>query len=157
MKTKSIIRFFIPMLLFLVLFTTNCSKKTKATVVKPTNLIEKSELSKILFDVYIIEAVIYFNGQKGLDFSLYTTAYYKNLFEKYKISKKQFIESLGYYLETDENASSMFLDVVNQLMSMQKTTLSGDQSQTAQTNPQSEPTENDTIVGDPIFRNSRNR
>ena len=51
----------------------------------------------------------------------------------------------------------MFLDVVNQLMSMQKTTLSGDQSQTAQTNTQSELTENDTIVGDPIFRNSRNR
>ena len=157
MKTKSMIRFVIPMLLFLVLITTNCSKKTKATVVKPTNLIEKSELSKILFDVYIIEAVIYFNGQKGLDFTLHTTAYYNNLFKKHKITKKQFFESMTYYLETDEDASSLFLDVINQLMSMQKTTLSGDQSQANQTNQQTQPSENDTVVGDPIFKNSRKK
>lgn len=140
-------------------FLFSCSKADKTVVVKPSKLIEKPKLTKILFDVYVVESVIYFKGQKGIDVGLYTTTYYRNLFAKHGVTRKQFYESLSYYLETDDNASKMFLDVINELMSLQKTTVAGLGNQQI-TPPQdtlsSQMEKEDTTIVDPIFRRRKN-
>lgn len=146
-------------LLFVFLLMHSCSKTEKSVVIKPSELIEKPKLTKILFDVYVVESVIYFKGQKGIDVGLYTSVYYHNLFAKHGVTRKQFYESLSYYLETDDDASKMFLDVINELMSLQKTTVAGIGNQ--QTTPpqdtlSSQIEKEDTTIVDPIFRRRKN-
>lgn len=76
-------------------------------------------LTEVLIGAYIIESSLYYKNQKGINLPLYTTVYYNALFDKYKITKKQFCESLTYYLETDKDVSKLFLNVINKLMTMQ--------------------------------------
>jgi len=107
------------LLLALVVMISSCGKNHQKNTKKPDNLIKKELLSDILLDVYIIESAIYYKTQKGADVVLYTTAYYNALFKKHNITKKQFSQSMSYYIETDNNASNIFLNVINKLMSMQ--------------------------------------
>lgn len=100
----------------------SCGTKNGVMVEKPEVLIPKNDLVKLLTEAYIVEAVVYFKAQKGIDVGLYTTAYYNALFKKHGVTKNQFSASLKYYIETEPNASSIFLEVVNRLMAKQKTT-----------------------------------
>jgi hypothetical protein len=102
-----------------IMFSISCRKNGDVSVKKPAQLIEKSKLSKVLTEAYIIESVIYFKAQKGVDYTLYTTVYYNALFKKYGITKKQYNESLKYYIETDKNVSELFLYAINKLMALQ--------------------------------------
>jgi hypothetical protein len=104
----------------LLAFTTgSCGHKKENVVEKPANLIQKSTLTEVLIGTYIIESSLYYKSQKGIDLKLYSTVYYNALFDKHKITKKQFCESLTYYLETDKEVNKLFLNVINKLMTMQ--------------------------------------
>ena len=118
-RTKIQKTHFILILSLFIIFTNSCKKTGDVSVKKPDLLIEKSKLSKVLTEAYIIESVIYFKAQKGVDYTLYTTVYYNALFKKYGITKKQYNESLKYYIETDKDVSELFLYAINKLMSMQ--------------------------------------
>lgn len=102
-----------------IFLSQSCDKKL-APPDKPANLIQRDTLSSIMLDVYIAESAIYLKSQRGIDLGLYTTVYYNSLFKKHSVTKRQFTESICYYLETDNNASSLFLNVINRLVSMQK-------------------------------------
>lgn len=106
-------------LLMLGLMTISCGNNKTPAVEKPEGLIKKSDLIELLTKAYIIEAVVYYKSQKGIDVGLYTTAYYNALFRKYGVTRNQFKSSLKYYIETEQNATGIFLEVVNRLMSMQ--------------------------------------
>ena len=97
----------------------SCGHKNENVVDKPANLIQKSKLTEVLIGAYIIESSLYYKNQKGIDLKLYSTVYYNALFDKHKITKKQFCESLTYYLETDKDISKLFLNVINKLMTLQ--------------------------------------
>lgn len=111
--------FHLSILLALAVMISSCGKSNQRITKKPDNLIKKETLSNILLDVYIIESAIYYKTQKGADVVLYTTAYYNALFKKHNITKKQFMQSMSYYIETDNKASNLFLNVINKLMAMQ--------------------------------------
>lgn len=104
-----------------ILAFSSCHKNASTNTIKPKSLIEKSKISEILTDVFMVESVLYFKLQKGIDMNLYTTVYYNALFKKYGINKKQLLESLKYYIETDNEVTELFLTSINKLMTMQKT------------------------------------
>ena len=106
----------------------SCGRKNQITLQKPANLIDKSTLSELLIGAYIIESAVYYKSQKGINIGLYTTAYYNALFNKYKVTKKQFYESMNYYIGTDNDISKLFLNVINKLMTMQNTPVNQQQS-----------------------------
>lgn len=106
-------------IILLIVITGSCGNKNQNAVKKPANLVQKSTITEVLIGAYIIESSLYFKNQKGINLKLYSTVYYNALFDKHKITKKQFCESLTYYLETDNDVSTMFLNVVNKLMTMQ--------------------------------------
>jgi hypothetical protein len=97
----------------------SCNKSAPSRK-KPDNLIQRDSIPSIMLDVYIAESALYIKSQRGIDLGLYTTVYYNSLFKKHSVTRKQFMESLSFYLETDNNASSLFLDVINHLVSLQK-------------------------------------
>ncbi len=100
--------------LFSILFFACNSPKKE--IVKPEKLIERTKLTKIIAEAYIIEAVVYFKAQTGIDYGLQTTVYYYNLFKKYGVNRTQFIESLTFYLEYDENVLKIYQDVISILV-----------------------------------------
>ena len=127
MKNSNLLKvFFIIGLLAFV--AVGCGRKNQITLQKPTNLIDKSTLSELLIGSYIIESAVYYKSQKGINIGLYTTAYYNALFDKHKVTKKQFYESMNYYIGTDKDISKLFLNVINKLMTMQNTPVNQQQS-----------------------------
>lgn len=106
-------------IVLILLLGAGCGKKNQILKPKPADLIKKSTLSEVLFGVYTIESALYYKSQKGINLSLYTTAYYNALFDKHKITKKQFTESLSYYIENDSEVSTIYQNVINKLMTMQ--------------------------------------
>jgi hypothetical protein len=106
-------------IIILIVITGSCGNKNQNTVKKPSNLVQKSTITEVLIGAYIIESSLYYKNQKGINLGLYSTVYYNALFDKHKITKKQFCESLTYYIETDNDVSAMFLNVINKLMTLQ--------------------------------------
>lgn len=116
---------------------------------RPDNLIQRDSIPSIMLDVYIAESALYIKSQRGVDLGLYSTVYFNSIFKKHSVTRKQFTESLSYYLETDNNASSLFLDVINHLVSMQKP-ISGKAEQ------EQKPTEKQTEVSTNINTTPQN-
>jgi len=106
-------------IILLIIITGSCGNKNHNAIKKPTILVQKSTITEVLIGAYIIESSLYYKNQKGINLGLYSTVYYNALFDKHKITKKQFCESLTYYIETDNDVSTMFLNVINKLMTMQ--------------------------------------
>ena len=121
MKQINFQKLLVVIILLTIVGFISCKKNKNISIKKPEQLIEKSKLSKVITEAYIIESVIYFKAQRGGDYTLYTTVYYNALFKKYGISKRQFNESLKYYIETDKDVSELFLYAINKLMSLQYT------------------------------------
>ena len=143
-------------ILGIVAFSSCDGSKNSPKTQKPDNLISKEKITDIMLDVYIVESVIYLKSQRGIDIGLYATVYYNSTFKKHNVTRKQFTSSLAYYLETDNNASSLFLDVINRLVAMQKPGVSSSTTQQAEqkseANEQTTPNNNE-MPNNPLIKN----
>jgi len=133
----------------------SCGDKISEQSKKLDNLISKEKLTDIMLDVYIIESAIYLKSQRGIDIGLYSTVYYNSTFTKHNVTRKQFTSSLVYYLENDNKASNMFLEVINRLVAMQKpgmnSSTSAQSNQKVDTNSQ-ENNSNNELRGNPLIK-----
>lgn len=146
---------FLFILLAAIFLFPRCGKKISSSN-KPENLIQRDTLSSIMLDVYIAESALYLKSQRGIDLGLYTTVYYNSLFKKHSVTRKQFMESLTYYLETDKNASSLFLDVINHLVSMQQPSNAKPEKGENPSEKQADvPTNQETPPQNPLFKTKK--
>lgn len=85
-----------------------CAEKKQTAVEIPDVIITEDKMAEILSEVQLIEA--YLNqipyNKRGKNDSDYI--YYPILFEKYQISKSDFLENLTYYSHNEETISSIY-------------------------------------------------
>ena len=101
------IRLLIGFLGILFIFSA-CGEKKQVPENLPKVLLTEEKMSEVLSEVQLIEA--YLNeipyNKRGSNDSDYV--YYPLLFEKYKISKGDFLENLAYYSQNEETISSIY-------------------------------------------------
>jgi hypothetical protein len=91
----------------LLLFGCHSVQKGHITPV-PDNLIPKDKMTSILVDIQLIEASIKTDTYHRQNADYFTKYYYSYIFDKYKISQKNFEESLNYYQQNLEEFDAIF-------------------------------------------------
>lgn len=98
----------IPLCLLLTLFS-GCKSK-KQVMEKPDNLINRITLVNILAESYIIESTLQFSPTDSIPKQELARRYYKDLFDRYHISNKQFESSIAYYVSEEKSAEKLLND-----------------------------------------------
>lgn len=92
----------------IIFLLSSCVEKKQEVLEVPKVLITEEDMAEILSEVQLIEA--YLNqipySKRGKNDSDYV--YFPLLFEKYKISKTDFLENLAYYSHNEETISSIY-------------------------------------------------
>lgn len=92
----------------IIFLLSSCAEKKQEVLEVPKVLITEEDMAEILSEVQLIEA--YLNqipySKRGKNDSDYV--YFPLLFEKYKISKTDFLENLAYYSHNEETISSIY-------------------------------------------------
>jgi hypothetical protein len=98
----------IPLCLLLTLFS-SCKSK-KHVMEKPDNLINRITLVNILAESYIIESTLQFTPTDSIPKQELARRYYKDLFDRYHITNKQFESSIAYYVSEEKSAEKLLND-----------------------------------------------
>ena len=96
------------LLAVVLLFCSSCKSK-KQVLDKPEDLISRSTMVNIIADSYIIESTVHL-APDSLDRRELTRQYYKELFNRYKITREQFIHSIDYYVSEESSAEKLLSD-----------------------------------------------
>ncbi len=110
--------FFVICLGFLIFSCT--SSKSNEGKSKPENLIEVKKMIDILVDIQLVEASLVKKRGKNEDTDFYSNYYYKNIFEKYGITKNQYDLSLEYYKNNIEIFDKIYQEVSDSLLIIKK-------------------------------------
>lgn len=101
------------LLLAVVLFYVACKQKT------PKGVIEKSEMMNVLLDMQLTDAAlnqVYNNDTVKMQ----AHSRYNYIFEKYKIDSATFTNSLKYYSSNAKELDSMYTQISDSLVRLQK-------------------------------------
>ena len=101
-------RFFWLTLLCCTLCLCSCHNK-KQVLDKPEDLINRNTMVDIIAESYIIESVIH-TSPDSIDKPTMTNLYYCELFNRYHITKEQFISSMEYYISEQSSAEKLLSD-----------------------------------------------
>jgi hypothetical protein len=77
---------------------------------KPDNLINRITLVNILAESYIIESTLQFSPADSIPKDEMARRYYKDLFDRYKITNEQFESSIAYYVSEEKSAEKLLND-----------------------------------------------
>lgn len=113
MKRYSLLLLLIPVLLLAV----SCHKKQVQK--KPDNLISRNTMVNIIAESYIIESIVSYNPADTLYRYERTKSYYKDLFNRYHVTREQFNSSILYYMG-DEDQANKILSEASDLVSKKK-------------------------------------
>lgn len=102
----------------LILLLCSSCKSKKQVLDKPDDLISRSTLTEILSEAYVIESTVHLSADSINKRDL-TQQYYKELFERHHITKKQFESSLDYYI-ADETTSEKLLTEVSKKIEIRR-------------------------------------
>jgi hypothetical protein len=95
-------------ILGIILLLSACTENKKKPIDTPKVLIPKEKMAEILSEVQLIEA--YLNqipySKRGKSDSDYV--YYPMLFEKYHITKNDFLKNLAYYSHDEETIKALY-------------------------------------------------
>ncbi len=84
----------------------------KDLIEKPDNLIDKSMMQNILYDVVLLDAIKYQNSENLYKNGINPKTY---IFKKYKVDSTQFAKSSAYYASDYREYKKMFEEVNNRL------------------------------------------
>lgn len=102
-------QYFILTLTVLILLCCGCKSK-KQVLDKPEGLINRSTLTEILAEAYVIESTVHLSADSINKRDL-TQQFYKELFERHHITQKQFESSLDYYIADETTAEKLLTEV----------------------------------------------
>ncbi|MCY7410542.1 MAG: DUF4296 domain-containing protein [Chitinophagales bacterium] len=90
----------------------SCNKKSGAP---PKDLIAKDKMIDLLVDVHLAEASTEIRSITPQLIDYITAKRYQMVFDKYKITLVQFVDSYNYYLEHTDVLDEIYVEVVNRL------------------------------------------
>ena len=111
------------LLLLIVSLLTGCSgKKTENPITgnRPDSLIPQGKMILILSDVHVVEAAFMLGRNDGADNSTGEEYYYRGIFNKYRITRSQFENSMAWYRQDPENYAKMYEKAIVILENRQK-------------------------------------
>ena len=86
-----------------------CHNK-KQVLDKPDNLINRNKMVNIIAESYIIESTVHTTPDTVANKIALTRMYYRDLFNRYGITREQFSTSMDYYLSEEETAEKLLKD-----------------------------------------------
>jgi hypothetical protein len=78
---------------------------------KPKNLISQNQMAEVLADIHIAEASIQLENSEDDSIKQTYVNYYYAVFEKHKINKDAFVQSMDYYYKNPEKLQSIYENV----------------------------------------------
>ena len=98
-------------LILLALLTLFAGCKSKKHVMeKPDHLINRITLVNILAESYIIESYLQMSPPDSISKNEQARRFYKDLFDRYKITNEQFEASVAYYISEEKSAERLLND-----------------------------------------------
>lgn len=104
----------------LMALATGCHKKQVQE--KPENLIPRNTMVKMVAECFVIENMVGYNPADTVNRFESTKAYYKDLFNRYQVTREQFNTSIRYYFG-DEDMAEKILNEANAIITKQKNEL----------------------------------
>ena len=101
----------------IILFLLPACKK-KISTLKPENLINNVTLAEIISESYLIESMLYHLPYDSNRTTM-TQSFYCELFQKYNVTKDQYVNSVKYYF-TDKNMANELLTKAAQILDEKK-------------------------------------
>lgn len=102
------------LLITTMLLFAGCHKKQVQE--KPENLIGRSTMVKLIAESYLIESVVGMNPEDTLNRFKSTKEYYKDLFDRYHVTREQFNKSIEYYMGDEEDAEKLLSEASTLIM-----------------------------------------
>ena len=99
----------IALFFLLVTLFAACNSK-KHVMEKPDHLINRITLVNILAESYIIESYLQLSLPDSISKDELARRYYKDLFDRYKITNEQFESSIAYYISEEKSADRLLSD-----------------------------------------------
>jgi len=100
-----------------LLIFVNCSKKQAQ---KPSNVLTRDQMVRVLIDVHILEAKIKKLYLPRDSSQLIYNHYEEMLFDDLGITKEQYAESTAYYIDEIDEMKDIYNQVVDSLLARQK-------------------------------------
>lgn len=95
-----------------------CHNK-KQVLDKPDNLINRNTMVKIIAECYIIESTVH-TAPDSVNKIAETRTYYREMFNRYKITREQFSTSMDYYLSEQSTADKLLKDASDLIAKQRK-------------------------------------
>ena len=92
-----------------VLVLAGCNDKKKV-MKKPAHLINRITLVNILAESYLIESTLQMTAPDSIGKDELARRYYKDLFDRYHITREQFESSVAYYVSEEKSAEKLLND-----------------------------------------------
>ncbi len=96
-------------LLAISLFTFGGCRNKKQVLDKPDDLINRNTMVQIIADAYIIESAVHLSTD-SLPKDQYARMYYKELFQRYDVTREQFVRSLDFYVSEESSADKLLTE-----------------------------------------------
>lgn len=96
-------------LVALLMFFAGCKSK-KQVMERPEHLINRITLVNILAESYLIESTLQMTPDDTIPKDELARRYYKDLFDRYKITNEQFESSIAYYVSEEKSAEKLLND-----------------------------------------------
>lgn len=93
----------------LILLLCSSCKSKKQVLDKPDDLISRNTLAEIIAEAYTIESTVHLSND-SINKRDITQAYYKELFNRYHITRQQFESSINYYIADQTTADKLLSD-----------------------------------------------
>lgn len=102
-------KFALVFLAIAMVFFVGCNDK-KRVMEKPDHLINRITLVNILAESYLIESTLQVSPTDTILKDELARRYYKELFDRYHITREQFESSLAYYISEEKSAEKLLND-----------------------------------------------
>ena len=93
----------------MLLVLSGCNDKKKV-MKRPPHLINRITLVNILAESYLIESTLQMSTTDSIGKDELTRRYYKDLFDRYHITREQFESSIAYYVSEEKSAEKLLND-----------------------------------------------
>lgn len=96
----------------------SCHHKKAAEPINASEILNKNQMTAILTDLYLTEAILANHVNENYNIKQYTTYHYNFLFKKHHTNRQQMLNSIHYYCFNTKEFSIIYNDVINKLSSM---------------------------------------
>jgi hypothetical protein len=116
LNDKIMIKKFLYIILMLIMVS--CHHKKEAEPINAGKILNKSQMTAILLDFYLAEAILANRAKDNYNIKQYTTYYYNFIFKKHHTNRQQILNSFQYYIYNAKEFSVIYNDLLNQLTSL---------------------------------------